>query len=321
MNEYCQCESRVKKGIEKQHKRAENVSVWQTKLITLYCAVCDNSSIIEREMQRQSNNFRPQFTDEECITVYLWGIGQRRFELKAIYNYTKNHLLEWFPKLPSYQAFCRRCANLAPAFRALGECWMEKLHIADRGECIYMVDSCPVMLAHRSRSSYAKVAGDLCAKSFNSARNEWYYGVKLHAFTQKQPKQLPIPCALTMSCADVHDLTAAKQMTNECAFLLPGWLYCDKAYIDAEWAGELMKEYSVKVAAPRKKKPGDTLCSGDTISTFVSSVRQPIEAFFNWLSDLTNIQAASKVRSSQGLLLHIFGRIACAMFSLVFGKF
>ncbi len=36
----------------------------------------------------------PQFSDEECITVYLWGISQRRFEQKTIYNYTKNHLHE-----------------------------------------------------------------------------------------------------------------------------------------------------------------------------------------------------------------------------------
>ena len=272
-------------------------------------------------MQRQSNHFRPQFTDEECITVYLWGIGQRRFEQKAIYNYTKNHLLEWFPKLPSYQAFSRRCANLAPAFRALGEKWMEKLHIADGSENIYMADSCPIMLAHRSRSGSAKVARDLCAKSYNSTRNEWYYGVKLHAFTQLCPKRLPIPCAMSVSSADVHDLTAAKQMTGECAFLSPGWLYCDKAYIDEEWMETLKNEFSVKIATPRKKRKGDTLVSSDTVSTFVSSVRQPIESFFNWLSDLTNIQAASKVRSSQGLFLHIFGRIACAVFALAFGKF
>lgn len=270
-------------------------------------------------MQRQSNNFRPQFTDEECITVYLWGIGQRRFEQKAIYDYTKNHLLEWFPKLPSYQAFCRRCANLAPAFRALGEKWMEKLHIADGSENIYMVDSCPVMLAHRSRSGSGKVARDLCAKSYNSTRNEWYYGVKLHTFTQKEPKRLPYLCALSISSADIHDLTAAKQMTSECRFLLPGWLYCDKAYLDEDWKETLVRDYSVKMATPRKKQRGDTLVSGDAFSTFVSTVRQPIESFFNWLNDRTNIQAASKVRSSQGLLLHIFGRIASAMFCLLFG--
>ena len=303
------CESRVKKGIEKQRNIAENVSVWQTKLISLYCAVCDNSSVIKREMQRQSNNFRPQFTDEECITVYLWGISQRRFEQKAIYNYTKNHLSEWFPKLPRYQAFSRRCAALAPAFRALAEQWMEQAAPSGEAQTIYMVDSCPIMLAHRSRSGYAKVAGDLCAKSYNSTRKEWYYGVKLHAFTQKRTAKLPVPAALSVSCADVHDLTAAKQMTSECAFLHPGWLYCDKAYIDADWKETLEKEYGVQIQTPRKKQCGDTLFTGDTMSTFVSSVRQPIESFFNWLSDLTNIQAASKVRSSQGLLLHIFGRV------------
>ena len=74
---------------------------WQTRLITLYCTVCDEYSTIESEVQRLSNNFRPQFSDEECITVYIWGIMQRRFEVKAIYNYAKNHLQEWFPKLPS----------------------------------------------------------------------------------------------------------------------------------------------------------------------------------------------------------------------------
>jgi len=38
----------------------------QALLRKLYCAVCDNSSIIEAEMQRQSNNFRPQFSEESA---------------------------------------------------------------------------------------------------------------------------------------------------------------------------------------------------------------------------------------------------------------
>lgn len=45
----------------------------QTNLIKLYCTVSNNSSTIEVEIQRQSNNFHPEFTDEEYITVYLWG--------------------------------------------------------------------------------------------------------------------------------------------------------------------------------------------------------------------------------------------------------
>ena len=37
-----------------QRKRIEAVSMWQTDLITLYCAVCDNSSMTEGAMQRRS---------------------------------------------------------------------------------------------------------------------------------------------------------------------------------------------------------------------------------------------------------------------------
>ncbi len=50
----------------------------------------------------------------------------------------------------------------------------------------------------------------------------------------------------------------------------------------------------------------------------VSKVRQPIESLFNWIHEKTNIQKASKVRSYKGLMVHIFGRLAAAMFMLVF---
>jgi hypothetical protein len=39
-------------------------------------------------------------------------------------------------------------------------------------------------------------------------------------------------------------------------------------------------------------------------------IRQPIESLFNWIIDKTDIQNASKVRSSKGLLVH--GKIISA---------
>ena len=203
-----------KKGVEKQRKRAENVRVWQTNLITLYCAVCDNSSTIKEIMQRQSNNFRPQFSDEECITVYLWGISQRRFEQKTIYHYTRDHLLEWFPKLPSYQAFSDRLNRLAPAFQALAEHWLDVIGVHLHGHLEYIVDSCPIILAKGPRSGRAKVAHELCEKSYNSSRKEWYYGLKLHAVVARRPGQLPLPLSLMVSGAAQHDLPAAKQSSR-----------------------------------------------------------------------------------------------------------
>ena len=294
--------------------------MWQTNLITLYCAVCDHHSTIEAMMQRQSNNFRPQFSDEECITVYLWGISQRRFEQTTIYNYTKNHLLEWFPKLPSYQAFSNRLNRLTPAFQALAEIWLSAIGVNLPEQMEYIVDSCPIILAKGPRSGQAKVARELCEKSYNSSRKEWYYGMKLHAVVARKPGCLPIPLSLMVSGAAQHDLPAAKQIVEDHLFLRSGKLYADKAYADAGWSESLKENHALELLTPRKKHKGDTLVSGDTFSTFVSSIRQPIECFFNWLNRLTNIQSASLVRSLSGLLLHVFGRISAALCSLLFNS-
>jgi hypothetical protein len=50
----------------------------------------------------------------------------------------------------------------------------------------------------------------------------------------------------------------------------------------------------------------------DLFSAAVSKVRQPIESFFNWLNEHTNIQRTQKVRSTKGLLIHTMGKIASA---------
>ena len=189
--------------------------MWETNLIRLYCAVCDDSSTIDAIMQRQRNNFCPQFSDEECITVYLWGISQRRFEQKTIYEYTRNHLLDWFPKLPSYQAFSDRLNRLAPAFQSLAEIWLGLIGVNEQGCMDYIVDSCPIILAKGPRSGQAKVANELCEKSYNSSRKEWYYGMKLHAVVVRRPGHLPLPLSLMAFGAAQHDLPAAKKILQD----------------------------------------------------------------------------------------------------------
>jgi hypothetical protein len=50
----------------------------------------------------------------------------------------------------------------------------------------------------------------------------------------------------------------------------------------------------------------------------VSRLRQPIESFFNWLTDKTDIQRAGRVRSTEGLMIHCFGKLTFAVYALVF---
>ncbi len=55
-------------------------------------------------------------------------------------------------------------------------------------------------------------------------------------------------------------------------------------------------------------------------STAVSKVRQPVESMNNWIQEKTGIEIASKVRSTKGLLVHVFGRL-CAAFELLVQKY
>lgn len=47
--------------------------VKQATLVTLYCTVCGNHSIIEEKTQHLLNHRFPKFSDEARITAYLWG--------------------------------------------------------------------------------------------------------------------------------------------------------------------------------------------------------------------------------------------------------
>ena len=294
--------------------------MWKEQLITLYCTVCRYySTRVEHFVQRLSNNCCPQFTDEELITVYLWGITQQQLEIKRIHSHTRMHLLEWFPKLPSYQAFNRRLNELSPAFQELAAILLETPAFRTPSFPDGVIDSMPVILARQSRSARAKVSPELCSKSYCASKDQWYYGMKVHALGCLQPNRMPLPRALFVSTATDHDLTVAKQIFA-CSHPALRRLFADKAYCDIHWRNALA-QMGIQLLTPRKKLCGhtDTLPSTDSFSAFVSQVRQPIESFFNWLNVKTGIQVASRVRSTKGLLIHIFGRLAAALCILVLG--
>ena len=102
-------------------------------------------------------------------------------------------------------------------------------------------------------------------------------------------------------------------------------VYGDKIFHDQEGMDYLKKEYDIEVLPCNKRKKGQPYLHADqkVFNTLVSRVRQPIESFFNraadrWLEEKTGIQCVAKVRSTQGLLKHVFGALAAALFTLAF---
>lgn len=99
----------------------------------------------------------------------------------------------------------------------------------------------------------------------------------------------------------------------------------DKIYNKLDFFTELEQEKKSIMMTPIKGVKGQCQeiknmdkAANDLFSTAVSRVRQSIESLFNWLIQKTDIQRTSKARSTKGLLIHIFGKIASAFINLIF---
>jgi hypothetical protein len=288
----------------------------ENQIIELYCAICHYYDTgLVTAAQRLSNNFCPKFTDEECITIYLWGIIQQKYEVKAVYQYILDYYRDWFPDIPSYQAFNNRIGYLSDAFEMLADILLRSADINPEINT-YLIDSMPIMVAGAKRSSSACVASPICSKGYCSSKGMYYYGVKLHVFAQSQCHALPIPTNMAVTSASENDLTIAKQTMLYDVYHVD--TFADKAYKDSTWEQSMKQNNGVSIITPVKLKKGQKkLPFGERLySAAVSGVRQPIESFFNWLQVKTHIHCASKVRSTKGLLSFIYARISAAFFLL-----
>ena len=134
----------------------------ETKLIELYLLICrlyDTRPILKQ--QRLSNNHQPLVSDEELLTIYIFGHLQGQTTGRRIYDYVHNHWREWFPALPAYQAFNRRLNELAPAFELLITELLTAQAWQIAGGDDRLIDSVPVMLARANRASAAPELADI----------------------------------------------------------------------------------------------------------------------------------------------------------------
>ena len=292
---------------------------WQDTLIQLYLYICDqHHRHLAHLAERFSNNqTTPRFTDEEVLTIYQFGLIRQHKTLRALYDYTGDHLSEWFPHLPSYGGFVQRLNRLCDLFPVLIEQIVKAYPQHQITQTVRIIDSMPILMAQQNRASRASVAPELANKGYCATKRMYYYGVKLHVVAQQRSGMLPLPEYIGLTAGSEHDLVAMRRIAHQ---LHDSHLYGDKAFQDATLEKQLAEDQNVGLFTPVKKPKGqaERPLTDRAFSEAVSRVRQPIESLFNWIEEKTGIQCASKVRSYQGLLVHVFGRLAAAMFLLVF---
>jgi len=292
------------------------------KLIKIYSYVCKNyDENYKYHCERFSNNKTPKFTDQEIISIYLFVVNEeKRFKLKDIHCFAKDYLLSWFPDLVGYAAFNNRINRLSSVLRQLAEDLIASFKPIDCSHENSVLDSMPIIVCSGKRKS--KVASELVDKTYCSTKNMWYYGLKLHALSFKRPNKLPFPEQIHITNAAENDLNVFK---NAWANIQNRNFFGDKIYSDKQFFWELKNQNNSTMYTPVKDIKGQSQWEknfdkayNELFSKAVSSIRQPIESFFNWLIEKTDIQKASKVRSTKGLLVHVYGKLAAAFIYLIF---
>ena len=290
------------------------------RLIHLYSFLedCYNREL-EQECQRFSPNQYQEFTDVEILTCYFWGILEdEKFKIKSIHSHISKYWLDWFPSLPSYVAFNTRLNRLSGVLPHLLNLVLQEFASSTSIDKDYLIDSFPIMLC---KHKMGKVAPELADKTYSASKKLYYYGIKLHCLGIRQEDKMPLPNYVTFTQASCHDSTPFKQILSHFNYCS---IFGDKAYFGKEMTQILNKQHC-QLLHPIKKIKGEgqlntyiNQAHKNLWGKAVSTIRQPIECLFNWIIDKTDIQNASKVRSTKGLLVHAYGKIIAACL-LTFG--
>lgn len=288
----------------------------ENTLIQIYLFVCqiyDNFS--DTCFQRLSNNREPEFTDQELITIWLFAHLNDKFRKKQMHAFIKEYWFDWFPLLPSYQTFVYRLNQLEASFQTLGNVLLESLKEKTNLETDAIIDSMPVMLAAQGHSYTARIAREMADVGFCAAKKTRFHGVRLHFIAGRKSASLPVPATIWLCQASAHDSKAVlEQKIGLSAACLFGDLAFNGKRIHDWFAGQ-----NTRLLTAKKKPKGKQLSEIDKYhNRLIAKLRQPIESLFNWIIEKTDIQKASKVRSTDALLIHCWGKLVVALYLLVF---
>ncbi len=108
------------------------------------------------------------------MTIYIFGIQQKRFTTRQTYDYIVNHWADWFPKLPTYQAVNHRLNQIGWQFETRVNDLTQGLQNRPAHTHISLTDSLPIILSKRPYK--AKVAPELADKGFCKTKQLYYHG-------------------------------------------------------------------------------------------------------------------------------------------------
>lgn len=298
------------------------------QLIKLYLYICQvyDEHLIDHVQRHTKNGVTPKFTDKELITSFLFMVSyENRRSIKEAHQCLNDHYRDCFPDLIGYKNYNERLNRLGGAWgvllRVAIQSWDAVTASHPLGEFL-LTDSMPIITCSGKR--FGKVASELTDRGYNRTKGFYFWGVKLHAIARRVEGSLPVPEYLFLRPASQHDYKAQIEVLEE---ISNRRVVGDKAFISKELesifkanGGSLLvgkKKSNEKVSEQLKNS---RQADREMLNRAVSKIRQPIESLFGWFQELTQVQIASKVRATKGLLKHVFGRLAAAILGRLIGQ-
>ena len=141
---------------------------------------------------------------------------------------------------------------------------------------------------------------------FCAAKKTRFDGVRRHCVARPRAGRFPLPAQVWLCGASHHD---SKAFIGQQPELSATELFGELAYLTPQIISHL-KEQQSRLIAPQKKPKGKELRTEEEkyYNRLVRALRRPIESLFNWIEEKTGIQRASKLGSTNALMIHCWGK-------------
>ena len=145
-------------------------------IITVFCLVADQIKNITYAHSFRRRGFQPKLSDEEVITMEIIGEFIGIDTDKGIWDYFKQHWIEWFPALGSRANFAKQASNLWQLKQTIQQHLLGELKATQ--DILYMADGFPITLCKFKRARTCKLFKGQADYGYCASKAEHYYGFK-----------------------------------------------------------------------------------------------------------------------------------------------
>ncbi len=200
-------------------------------IIFVYCWVSENFNKAVQDSRLRKAGFPPKLSDVEVITMELVAEYLSIDSDKGIWEYFKNHWLQWFPQIGSRSQFAKQAANLYSVKQVLHTLMIEEIHL----ETVHIIDGFPIPICHLARSSWCKKFKGEASKGYCASKKEYYYGFKGHLLIDTNG----VIVRMSITPANIDEREAFRDFSDQVIGLVLG----DKGYIDSNLQQDLRSDF------------------------------------------------------------------------------